>query len=163
VSAENGGLILGSVEQSYGEVSLSGGSYYIGTPYLLSLGLSKAQMSLVWLAGPVSGLGCVYSAHDRVNYAAPCGGDFRSLDTAMGYLVPFVALTNLGRRRPFMVAGSALVGINLLIIGWTRELGALFFSPDTDAYHTLVIWIAVFSVYLLDFAINAGMVLGDGE
>src|SRR5580704_11710844 len=27
----------------------------LGTPYLLSLGLSKAQMSLVWLAGPFSG------------------------------------------------------------------------------------------------------------
>lgn len=28
----------------------------IGTPYLLSLGLSKAQLSLVWLAGPLSGV-----------------------------------------------------------------------------------------------------------
>lgn len=37
-------LTVGSVEQSY------------GTPYLLSLGLSKAQMSLVWLAGPLSGI-----------------------------------------------------------------------------------------------------------
>jgi len=27
----------------------------LGTPYLLSLGLSKSLMSLVWLAGPLSG------------------------------------------------------------------------------------------------------------
>lgn len=27
-----------------------------GTPYLLSLGLSKQSTSLVWLAGPLSGL-----------------------------------------------------------------------------------------------------------
>lgn len=28
---------------------------YIGTPYLLSLGLTKSVMSLVWIAGPLSG------------------------------------------------------------------------------------------------------------
>lgn len=27
----------------------------LGTPYLLSLGLSKSLVSLVWLAGPLSG------------------------------------------------------------------------------------------------------------
>lgn len=27
----------------------------VGTPYLLSLGLSKSMMSLVWIAGPLSG------------------------------------------------------------------------------------------------------------
>lgn len=61
-----------------------------------------------------------------------------------------------GRRRPFMVAGSALVGINLLVIGWTREIGSWFLPVDSENYQTLVIWIAVISVYLLDFAINAG-------
>jgi solute carrier family 45, member 1/2/4 len=55
-----------------------------------------------------------------------------------------------------MVAGSALVGINLLVIGWTREIGSWFLSVDSENYQTLVIWIAVISVYLLDFAINAG-------
>ena len=29
--------------------------YNIGTPYLLSLGLTKSVMSLVWIAGPLSG------------------------------------------------------------------------------------------------------------
>jgi len=55
-----------------------------------------------------------------------------------------------------MVIGSVLVGINLIIIGWTREFGAIFFDPDTDEYGRLIVWIAVISVYLLDFAINAG-------
>jgi solute carrier family 45, member 1/2/4 len=57
-----------------------------------------------------------------------------------------------------MVAGSALVGINLMIIGWTREIGAWFLPVESEHYSTLVIWIAVISVYLLDFAINAGIV-----
>jgi solute carrier family 45 protein 1/2/4 len=55
-----------------------------------------------------------------------------------------------------MVAGSALVAVNLLVIGWTREIGAWFLDVDSEHYQTLVIWIAVVSVYLLDFAVNAG-------
>ena len=58
-----------------------------------------------------------------------------------------------------MVAGSALVGINLMIIGWTREIGSWFLPVDSDSYQTLVMWIAIVSVYLLDFAINAGIML----
>jgi len=57
-----------------------------------------------------------------------------------------------------MVAGSVLVGINLLVIGWTREIGSWFLDEDSEGYSTLVIWIAVISVYLLDFAINAGTI-----
>ena len=67
-----------------------------------------------------------------------------------------LGMLTTGRRRPFMVAGSALVGVNLLVIGWTREIGSWFLSVDSEHYQTLVIWIAVISVYLLDFAINAG-------
>jgi hypothetical protein len=74
------------------------------------------------------------------------------------YTCAFSFLT-AGRRRPFMVVGSALVGINLLVIGWTREIGSLFLPVESDNYQTLVIWIAVISVYLLDFAINAGIVV----
>lgn len=57
-----------------------------------------------------------------------------------------------------MVAGSIIVAINLMIIGWTKEFASIFISEETDPdrYATLVIWIAVISVYLLDFAINAG-------
>ena len=54
-----------------------------------------------------------------------------------------------------MVVGSAVVGINLFVIGWTREVGSWFLDPDSDHYQTLVIWIAVVSMYLLDFSINA--------
>jgi len=55
-----------------------------------------------------------------------------------------------------MVAGSAIVGICLLTIGWTREIASWFLDVDEDSYQTVVIWIAVISVYLLDFAVNAG-------
>lgn len=34
----------------------NGGIYRYGTPFLLSLGISEQVTSLVWLAGPISGL-----------------------------------------------------------------------------------------------------------
>jgi Na+/melibiose symporter-like transporter len=78
----------------------------------------------------------------------------------MGYLSDISSKLTKGRRRPFMVVGSLLVGVNLIVIGWTREIGSWFLSPDSDNYQLLVIWIAVVSFYLLDFAINAGFSVG---
>ncbi|CEP18621.1 hypothetical protein [Parasitella parasitica] len=43
-TSKNRFIWIGTVEMAY------------GTPYLLSLGLSKSYMSLVWIAGPLSGL-----------------------------------------------------------------------------------------------------------
>ena len=126
----------------------------LGTPYLLSLGLSKAQMSLVWLAGPLSGI----SWGDTLTVGLitqPLVGAI-SDRSRLRWGIPLQVEFNTGRRRPFMVAGSALVGINLMIIGWTKEIASLFLADDSPHYQTLVIWIAVISVYLLDFAINAG-------
>jgi solute carrier family 45 protein 1/2/4 len=74
----------------------------------------------------------------------------------MGFVSTFDEFLTIGRRRPFMVAGSILVGVNLLIIGWTREVASWFLYRDSDSYDTLVIWIAVVCMYLLDFSINAG-------
>lgn len=78
------------------------------TPYLLRLGLSKSKTSLVWIAGPLSGL----------------------------IMVPVVgAITDRsaskwGRRRPFMVWGSMLVSVGLLLLGWTEEIIGYFISEE---------------------------------
>ncbi|ORX58303.1 MFS general substrate transporter [Hesseltinella vesiculosa] len=105
-----------------------------GTPYLLSLGLSKSHMSLVWIAGPLSGL-----------IMQPVVGAFSDKCTS-----------KWGRRRPFMVGGSVLVVLALLIIGWTKELTGVFVDAEKDAhvFKVLSIVIAIFSIYLLDFSIN---------
>ena len=44
-----------------------------------------------------------------------------------------------------------------MMIGWTKEVASLFLSTDSGRYSTLVIWIAVVSIYFLDFALNAGI------
>ncbi|KAI9187665.1 hypothetical protein H9P43_002056 [Blastocladiella emersonii ATCC 22665] len=136
-----------------------------GTPYLLSLGMDKAWTSLVWLAGPVSGL-----------LVQPVVGALSDRCT-----LPW------GRRRPFIVAGTAVVLFAMAVVAFSRPLGGtpnptvipeapkLPDLPANDGVHPLAahladaaqqhqhgpvkatgltIAIAVFGFYLMDFAIN---------
>ncbi|KAI9886802.1 MAG: hypothetical protein M1823_001372 [Watsoniomyces obsoletus] len=102
------------------------------TPYLLKLGLTKSRTSLVWIAGPLSGLimqPVVGVMADRSN-------------------------SKWGRRRPFMIGGALIVAACLLVLGWTAEIVGLFVtSPDSKKTGTIIL--AVLSIYAVDFAINA--------
>lgn len=69
-------------------------------PYLLELGLSKKYTSLVWVAGPLSGL-----------VVAPVVGAFADRNTS-----------RYGRRRPFMVVGSAVTAVCFYSLAWAREI-----------------------------------------
>lgn len=111
-----------------------------GTPYLLSLGLSKSLMALVWIAGPLSG----------------------------ALVQPYVGILSdncrspLGKRTPFMIAGSAATIISLLALAWAREIVGGFlgiFGADraSQGVKTSIIVFAVLWVYILDFSINTGM------
>ncbi|KAG2216395.1 hypothetical protein INT45_012484 [Circinella minor] len=105
-----------------------------GTPYLLSLGLTKSVMSLVWIAGPLSGL-----------LMQPIVGVLSDRCTS-----------KLGRRRPFIILGCIAVVLTLLVIGWTREITALFTGgvQEGDAFKHGSIGIAIAAIYVLDFSIN---------
>jgi solute carrier family 45 protein 1/2/4 len=123
------------------------------TPYLLRLGLTKSRVSLVWVAGPLSGL-------------------------VMQPIVGIVAdrsRSKWGRRRPYMVAGTVVVILCMLLLGWTAEFVSFFAGKPTpmpgsegkkhggsnvkapmDAtLQTLTVFLAVLSIYGVDFAINA--------
>jgi len=71
-----------------------------GAPYILSLGLSKSIMALVWLAGPLSG----------------------------ALVQPYVGIlsdnsrSRFGKRRPFMIAGASATIISLVILAWVKEI-----------------------------------------
>lgn len=85
------------------------------SPYLLSLGLSKSRLSLVWVAGPLSGL-----------VMQPIIGMMSDKSTS-----------KYGRRRPFMLAGTLSVVLCLLILGWTKEIvGALVEEVELVWYLT---------------------------
>ncbi|PBP22382.1 dynactin subunit [Diplocarpon rosae] len=105
------------------------------TPYLLSLGLTKSKTSLVWIAGPISGL-----------IMQPIVGVIADRSTS-----------KYGRRRPFMVVGSFVVGACLMALGWAKEIVACFVE-EGEFRKTCTVALAVLSIYAIDFAINAGKV-----
>ncbi|KAB5570194.1 major facilitator superfamily domain-containing protein [Coniochaeta sp. 2T2.1] len=108
-----------------------------GSPYLLSLGLSKSLMALVWIAGPLSGT----------------------------LVQPYVGMLSdncrvrWGKRKPFMLVGAAATICSLLMLAWTKETVGGFlglFGADRESYgvKVTIIVVAVIWVYILDFAIN---------
>ncbi|KAF2184694.1 MFS general substrate transporter [Zopfia rhizophila CBS 207.26] len=102
------------------------------TPYLLELGLTKSKISLVWIAGPLSGL-----------IMQPIVG-----------VIADRSKSRWGRRRPFMVWGTVAVSICLLLLGWTKEVVQAFVT-DPEMVRGATIALAVLSIYGIDFAINA--------
>ena len=78
------------------------------TPYLLQLGLTKSKTSLVWIAGPLSGL---------------------IMQPVVGVLADS-SKSKWGRRRPFMMGGALIVALCLLVLGWTAEIVGLFVSES---------------------------------
>ncbi|KAF3063657.1 General alpha-glucoside permease [Daldinia childiae] len=108
-----------------------------GTPYLLSLGLSKSLMALVWVAGPLTGT----------------------------LVQPYVGMLSdncrisWGKRKPFMLGGAAATSLAYMFLAWIREIiGGIFglFGVDSDS-HTVkitIIVIAVIWIYVLDVAVN---------
>ncbi|KAH8676829.1 major facilitator superfamily domain-containing protein [Tricladium varicosporioides] len=102
------------------------------TPYLLQLGLTKSKTSLVWIAGPLSGL-----------IMQPIVGVVADRSTS-----------KYGRRRPFMVLGSFVVAFCLLVLGFTKEIVG-HFVEEGEFRKTVTITVAVLAIYAVDFAINA--------
>ncbi|CAM1505601.1 Fc.00g112380.m01.CDS01 [Cosmosporella sp. VM-42] len=108
-----------------------------GSPYLLSLGLSKSLMALVWIAGPLTGT----------------------------LVQPYVGMLSdncrlpWGKRKPFMVGGALATIVALMFLAWTKEivrgiLGIFGAQPESEGVKVTTIIVAVIGVYVLDFAIN---------
>ncbi|KAJ4303151.1 hypothetical protein N0V90_002044 [Kalmusia sp. IMI 367209] len=108
-----------------------------GSPYLLSLGLSKSMLALVWIAGPLSG----------------------------ALVQPYVGMKSdncrikWGKRRPFIVGGAAATIVSLMVLAWAAEivggfLGIFGANRESEGVKTSIMLFAVLFVYVLDFAIN---------
>ncbi|KAF8128960.1 major facilitator superfamily domain-containing protein [Boletus edulis] len=110
-----------SVEMSY------------ASPYLLSLGLQKSLMAIVFLAGPLSGL---------------------IVQPLIGILADH-SKSRFGRRRPFILVCTALCSMATILLGFTRQFATIFTAPDSPLNDTLTIWFAILSIYCIDFSINA--------
>ncbi|KAL4076097.1 major facilitator superfamily domain-containing protein [Scleroderma yunnanense] len=114
-----------------------------GTPFLLSLGISEQVTSLVWLAGPVSGL-----------IAQPLIGAI-SDSSSSKY-----------RRRYWVALSTVALVVATLGLAYCQNIAAFFvdlygggygdWDPDRAKQVTNgAITIAIFAFYLLDFALNA--------
>jgi solute carrier family 45, member 1/2/4 len=110
-----------------------------GSPYLLSLGISKSVMALVWIAGPLSGT----------------------------LVQPYVGMLSdncrirWGKRKPFMIGGAIATIVSLMFLSWTKEIVGGFYralgvDPESGFVKYSIIVTAVLWVYILDFAINTG-------
>ncbi|KAI8338453.1 major facilitator superfamily domain-containing protein [Chlamydoabsidia padenii] len=104
-----------------------------GTPFLLSLNLSKELTAVVWLAGPISGF-----------LVQPIVG-----------AVSDTCTFRLGRRRPFIIMGGILVLASLVCISYSKELASLSGSPNPETIRHWTVVIAITSFYILDFSLNA--------
>lgn len=110
-----------------------------GTPFLVSLGLSKSLMALVWIAGPLTGT----------------------------LVQPYVGMlsdrcrVSWGKRKPFMLGGALATMISLMILAWSRNIVGGFLSlfgadPTSQGVKVTIIVFAVIWIYILDFSINTG-------
>ncbi|KAI1460612.1 hypothetical protein F4805DRAFT_465468 [Annulohypoxylon moriforme] len=108
-----------------------------GTPYLLSLGLSKSLMALVWVAGPLTGT----------------------------LVQPYIGMlsdncrVSWGKRKPFMLGGAAATSLAYMFLAWIREIIGGFFSifgvdPESHGVKVTIIVVAVIWIYVLDIAVN---------
>ncbi|GAA5822156.1 hypothetical protein JCM11251_004876 [Rhodosporidiobolus azoricus] len=102
------------------------------SPFLLSLGVSKSMMSVVFLAGPLSGL-----------IVQPLVGHFSDQ-----------CKSRLGRRRPFIIAGCCVTSLAVMMLGWSREIASVCAEEGGSLHQHLAIACAVIAVYLIDFAVN---------
>ncbi|KAF2755928.1 hypothetical protein EJ05DRAFT_539773 [Pseudovirgaria hyperparasitica] len=108
-----------------------------GSPYLLSLGVSKSFLALVWIAAPLSGV-----------IVQPYVG-----------MVSDRSRSRFGKRRPFIVGGAFATLVSLLLLSWARELVGGFLAifgakPESGGVKNSIIMFAVVMIYVLDFAIN---------
>ncbi|KAJ6539477.1 hypothetical protein B0H19DRAFT_361430 [Mycena capillaripes] len=114
-----------------------------GTPFLLELGISEQLTSLVWLAGPISGL-----------IAQPVIGAISDSSTSKY------------RRRYWIALSTVALILSTLTLAYCQAIAGLlvdFFAigaGDWDEKRkswskNTAIGLAVFSFYVLDFALNA--------
>ncbi|XP_021887837.1 sucrose transport protein SUC3 isoform X1 [Carica papaya] len=107
------------------------------TPYVQTLGIGHAFSSFIWLCGPITGL-----------VVQPCVGIWSDKCSS-----------KYGRRRPFILAGSLMISLSVIIIGFSADIGYLL--GDTKEHcstfkgtRTRAAFIFVIGFWMLDLANN---------
>ncbi|XP_031122073.1 sucrose transport protein SUC3 isoform X1 [Ipomoea triloba] len=107
------------------------------TPYIQTLGIQHAFSSFIWLCGPITGL-----------VVQPCVGIWSDKCSS-----------KYGRRRPFILIGSLMISISVIIIGFSADIG--YILGDTKEHcstfkgtRTRAAIVFIIGFWLLDLANN---------
>lgn len=107
------------------------------TPYIQTLGIGHAFSSFIWLCGPITGL-----------VVQPCVGIWSDKCSS-----------KYGRRRPFILVGSIMISIAVIIIGFSADIGYLI--GDTEEHcstfkgtRTRAAFVFILGFWMLDLANN---------
>lgn len=108
------------------------------SPYLLSLGVAKSTLSLIWIAGPASGV-----------IVQPLVGMISDRSTF-----------KYGRRRVFIVISTVWTVLGFIGMGRTKEVVSWWTGrSEWEGIRPDVVALAVASLIILDLAINASISL----
>ncbi|KAI3698951.1 hypothetical protein L2E82_42889 [Cichorium intybus] len=107
------------------------------TPYIQTLGIGHAFSSFIWLCGPITGL-----------VVQPCVGIWSDKCSS-----------KYGRRRPFILIGSLMISLAVIIIGYSADIGYLI--GDTKEHcstykgtRTRAAFVFIMGFWMLDLANN---------
>jgi solute carrier family 45 protein 1/2/4 len=103
-----------------------------GAPLLMHLGMPKSQLAVVFVAGPLSGL-----------IVQPCIG-----------LISDASTNAWGRRRPMLLTSCAICAPSILLLGFARPLAVLLTQVE-ESQRKLTLFLAVVSIFVIDFSVNA--------
>lgn len=101
-------------------------------PFLLHLGISKPNMSIVFVAGPLSGL-----------IVQPLIGVISDASTS-----------KWGKRRPLLLFSLITCAKSILILGFARPFASLI-SNNIDTQTNLTLILAIISIFTIDLTVNA--------
>jgi solute carrier family 45, member 1/2/4 len=130
--------VLWSIEMAYGEQSgkryptrtLYNTGCSTASPYLISLGLSRSLMALVFIAGPLSGL--IVQPLIGLPHQSPLLHPHNLADCCAGVMADN-SKSRFGRRRPYIAVGVALCSMALILLGFTRNFASIVTTWESPA------------------------------
>lgn len=102
------------------------------TPYVQLLGVPHTWASFIWLCGPISGM---------------------VVQPIVGYSSDRLT-SKFGRRKPFIFAGTALICVAILLIGFAADIGLKLGDSINQATKPRAVAFFVAGFWILDIANN---------
>lgn len=111
----------------------------LASPYLMSLGLSKSHISVVFVAGPLSGL-IIQPLVGMSSFLSRT----HAIDLALSPgVMSDHSESRFGRRRPYMLVASVICSGSLLLLGFSSSIATML----TGSSESVRSFVHSYSVY----------------